>query len=58
MEEVGELGPVSLASYRKELIKKFLLKYLVDNSKIISFFLKKSEKKNYFFDEKEIHKRN
>ena len=56
MEEVGELGPVSLASYRKELIKKFYLKYLVDNSKIISFFLKKSEKKNYFFDEKKFIK--
>ena len=48
MEEVGELGPVSLASYRKELIKKFLLKYLVDNSKIISFFLKKVKKKLLF----------
>ena len=54
MEEVGELGPVSLASYRKELIKKLLLKYLVDNSKIISFFFKKSEKEIYLFDEKKF----
>ena len=58
MEEVGELGPVSLASYRKELIKKLLFKYLVDNSKIISFFSQKKSEKNYLFDEKEIHKRN
>ena len=42
MEEVGDLGPINLPSYRKELFLKIVKKYVKDNSRILSF-LKKDE---------------
>ncbi len=48
MEEVGDVGPMILPSYRNKLIAKGLLKLLVENSKIISFFQNQNNNKNLF----------
>lgn len=58
MEEVGELGPVSLESYRKKLVFDFVKKYFTDNSKIISFFKKRIKIKNLFDEKKFIEEIN
>ena len=48
MEEVGDVGPMSLPSHRNKLIIKGLSKLLFENSKIISFFQNKNNNKNIF----------
>ena len=58
MEEVGDLGPVSLESYRKRLALNIVKKYFTDNSKIISFFKKKIKIKNLFDEKKFIEEIN
>jgi len=61
MEEVGDLGPLNLPSYRKELFLNIIKKYFKDNSRILSFIKKKDEygprlgsDKN-LFEEKKFH---
>ncbi len=53
MEEVGEIGPISLPSYKKELMKNFIKSYIINNSKILSIFKKNKNDKN-LFDEKKF----
>jgi lysophospholipase L1-like esterase len=47
LEEVGELGPMNLPSYRKKIFIDIIKKFIRNNFRILSYFTKQNNKKKY-----------
>jgi lysophospholipase L1-like esterase len=47
LEEVGDLGPMNLPSYRKKIFIDIIIKFIRDNLRILSYFLKQINEKKY-----------